>query len=599
MLRPGQIFTLLTKNASRHQWTVAQDIGIVAGPNCFRRKFSGYRPRRDDFITSPGIVVMNKRSITWSQLLSATDKPVGTDGPKKKVKDRSDEGVVKDRANKSKESTKIIVIDDPIVIVASAPGDALPSENDKDKGKDAKPVKIKRVRVDLTKTSLERNFITPVRAMSDFLLKPSDLEGLRKTKRRSPIENEPPITVYWRKDVESRANEVWGDKEKLINEIVRREMEHRSYQQNMFSVKRQLRDYLKMQEREHSRDEEFAKESGLMGPSGRVVLTAVVINGCNFIFKLAAWLYTGSHSMFAECVHSLADTINQLILAYGIYKSTQRADVEHPYGYSNMRYVASLISGVGIFCVGTGLSIYHGVLGLVDPAPLADFYWAFFILGGSLLSEGATLIMAVNAIRQGAARHNMTFSKYILASRDPSVNVVLLEDLAAVLGVVVCSTCMGLTHMYGSHIPDAVGSLLVGGLLGGVASFIIYSNVAGLVGRSIPYDQLEKINSELESDIMVRAIHDVKGIDMGNFLVRYKAEIDFDGRELTRSYLDKQDLQMMLNEVRTFKDIDELESFMVKHGENIVDLMGGEIDRIELKLRTKHPDIRHCDLEIL
>lgn len=147
------------------------------------------------------------------------------------------------------------------------------------------------------------------------------------------------------------------------------------------------------------------------------------------------------------------------------------------------------------------------------------------------------------------------------------------------LGVVVCSTCMGLTHVYGSHIPDAVGSLLVGGLLGGVASFIIYTNVAGLVGRcvdtkwiikiftspevtwklqntnsfgvcfarSIPYDQLEKINSELESDVMVRAIHDVKGIDMGNFLVRYKAEIDFDGRELTRSYLDKQDLQMMLN----------------------------------------------------
>ena len=65
--------------------------------------------------------------------------------------------------------------------------------------------------------------------------------------------------------------------------------------------------------------------------------------------------------------------------------------------------------------------------------------------------------------------------------------------------------------------------------------------------RSIPYDQLERINSELEADVMVRAIHDVKGIDMGNFLVRYKAEIDFDGRELTRSYLDKQDLHMMLN----------------------------------------------------
>lgn len=590
LLRPGHLFTFLSKNASRQQWKAVEDLGLVVGPYCFRRHLSGsHTPKKNHIVQD---IVIHKRTITWSQLLSSTDKQK-TEGLKKKSKQPNTESIEKDEL-----VIKQAIISEPILITAPAI-ESLPSDVEKLGSKDAKAAKAKRMRVDLTKTSLERNFITPVRAMSDFLLKPTDLEGLRKTKRRSPIENEPPITVYWRKDVESRANEVWGSKEQLLNEIVRREMEHRSYQQNMYAVKRQLRDYLKLQERVHSRDEEFAKESGLFGPSGRVVLTAVVINGCNFLFKLAAWLYTGSHSMFAETVHSLADTINQLILAYGIYKSTQRADVEHPYGYSNMRYVASLISGVGIFCVGTGLSFYHGVLGLIDPAPLADFYWAFFILGGSLLSEGATLIMAINAIRQGAARHNMTFTKYILASRDPSVNVVLLEDLAAVMGVAVCSTCMGLTHYYGSHIPDAVGSLLVGGLLGGVASFIIYTNVAGLVGRSIPYDQLERINSELESDVMVRAIHDVKGIDMGNFLVRYKAEIDFDGRELTRSYLDKQDLQLMLNEVKTFKDIDELESFMVKHGENIVDLMGGEIDRIELKLRTKHPEIRHCDLEIL
>jgi len=82
--------------------------------------------------------------------------------------------------------------------------------------------------------------------------------------------------------------------------------------------------------------------------------------------------------------------------------------------------------------------------------------------------------------------------------------------------------------------------------LGGVASFIIYSNSAALVGRSIPRDKLEIINIELEQDVMIRAIHDVKGIDMGNTLVRYKAEVDFDGRELTRSYLEKQNLKLLL-----------------------------------------------------
>lgn len=84
---------------------------------------------------------------------------------------------------------------------------------------------------------------------------------------------------------------------------------------------------------------------------------------------------TGSHSLFAESIHSLADTINQIILAYGIYKSNQMANTDHPYGYANMRHVASLISGVGIFCVGAGLSFYHGITGLVGTAPSESLHW--------------------------------------------------------------------------------------------------------------------------------------------------------------------------------------------------------------------------------
>ncbi|KFB37812.1 AGAP012046-PA-like protein [Anopheles sinensis] len=454
----------------------------------------------------------------------------------------------------------------------------------------------KRIRVDFSRSSLERNFITPVRALSDFLLKPSDLETLPKTKRRSPYEQEPPITVYWRKDVEAKAIEVWGSRENLLKECLKREIEKKMHQQNIFTVKRRLRDY----RREiGSRTSVVDSEPGLFGKSGKVVLTAIAINATNCLFKFGAWLYTGSHSMFAETIHSLADTINQLILAYGIHKSTQIADSNHPYGYANMKYVSSLISGVGIFCVGTGLSFYHGIMGLVDPHPIDDFFWAFFILGGSLVSEGATLLVAINSCRSGAKALGMSFRDYVVRGQDPCVNVVLTEDAAAVMSVVLAASCMGLSTYTGSPIPDAVGSLLVGCMLGGVASFIIYTNVAALVGRSIRQENLDKINAELEADIMIRAIHDVKGIDMGNSLVRYKAEMDFDGRELTRVYLDKQDLNMLLEEVRTFQTIDELEAFLLKHGENIVDLMGGEIDRIEMKLRKKFPEIRHCDLEIL
>ena len=135
-------------------------------------------------------------------------------------------------------------------------------------------------------------------------------------------------------------------------------------------------------------------------------------NGANFLFKTFAWLYTGSHSLFAEAIHSLADTVNQLILLFGIRKSLQTPNEDHPYGYHPMRYIASLISGVGIFCAGTGLSFYHGIHGLLNPEQMESLYWAFFILGGSLISEGGTLLVAINAARKGAIRAGMTIKEY-------------------------------------------------------------------------------------------------------------------------------------------------------------------------------------------
>ncbi|XP_067137926.1 proton-coupled zinc antiporter SLC30A9, mitochondrial [Centruroides vittatus] len=452
-----------------------------------------------------------------------------------------------------------------------------------------------RKKLDVTKIFTERNFITPLRAMNEYLLKPTDLEELRKIQRRSPYEESPPINVYLRKDVELKAIEVWGSMEALQRELKKkRELELKN-KDDILNVKKILKDYSRSTEVK----EEAKKREAILRGSGRVVMTAVMINGANFAFKLITWLYTGSHSMFAEAIHSLADTCNQIILAFGIRKSIQRPDVDHPYGYHNMRYVASLISGVGIFCFGTGISIYHGIMGIFFPEVIESLYWAFFILGGSLISEGGTLLIAFNEVKKNARIEGLSILEYVLRSRDPSLNVVLLEDLAAVIGVIIAGSCMGLTSYMGNPIYDAAGSLLVGGLLGTVASFIIYTNIAALVGRSIPADTMLQINKELENDVMIRALHDVKATDMGNNFVRYKAEVDFDGRELSRSYLDSQDLEMLLNEMQKVKTIEEVEAFMLRHGENIVDMLGGEVDRIEKGLKKRHPEVRHVDLEVL
>ncbi|XP_013134648.1 PREDICTED: zinc transporter 9 [Papilio polytes] len=446
----------------------------------------------------------------------------------------------------------------------------------------------KRLLIDFSASYTERNFITPMRAMTEYLLKQSDLESLPKVLRRSPYESEPPITVHYRKDVEAKAIEVWGSREVLEKEMLRRELDRRRYEQDVFTVKRRLRNYRReMSDKRLKQGEEL----GLKTRSGRVVLTAIGINGCNFLFKLCAWFYTGSHSLFSECIHSLADTVNQLILAYGIHKSVQIADPDHPYGYTNMRYVSSLISGVGIFCVGSGLSFYHGVTGIMDPQPLHDFFWAYFVLGGAVVSEGATLMVALSAIRKGAKEANMSLREYgkniliHLSLKLVKMHLIFTQQSEITGKLNVLNSFLCTFHLRFCDRPVRIMKIYKLG----IANYF----------RSIPQEQLDEINSVLERDFMIRAIHDVKGIDIGSNLIRYKAEVDFDGRALTRSYLEKHDLNSLLEDIKKIETIDNVEAFLLKHGENIVDMLGGEIDRIELKLRKKFPQIRHCDLEIL
>jgi len=456
------------------------------------------------------------------------------------------------------------------------------------------------------KLHYDRNFITEQRALKDYVLLPEDLVGLRVTIRRSAFDHAPPDRVYWRKDVEARAIERWGSVERAELES---DIKEQSDEEANFPIYKKIF-MQKVREKEKKtlarqnwpvRNMQFEREkAGVTGDSGKVVLSAIAINTANFGAKVFAWTITGSHSMFSEAIHSLADTLNQMILAYGIHYSNKNPNKDHPYGYSNMQYVTALISGVGIFCLGAGLSAYHGIQGIYNPSTeVENIPLALGILGASFLSESITLYLAVRSIRISAAEQGMSFTEFVWSGWDPCVNVVLLEDVAAVTGVVVASGCMWLSHYSGSHLPDAIGSLIIASLLGSVATFMIYSNSQALVGRSIPEERIEVLNKQLEGDIMVRQVYDVKGIDMGNGIVRYKAEVDFDGRELARAYLSKQNLNNIVTTMQQVKTKQQAEDFLLLHGEQIVDCLGQEVDRIESNIKTQHPEVRHVDLEVL
>ncbi|XP_038078807.1 zinc transporter 9-like [Patiria miniata] len=474
--------------------------------------------------------------------------------------------------------------------VAQARSTKLPTETKTVSYKD------KRRRIDYSKKYTDNITITAVRAMSEYLLKSSDLEQLRKTTRRSPYEqegNSEAMMVFLRSDVEAKAIEVWGSKEALELEKKRRKQREDIYKEHVFLLKRAMKEF-----DSYFGEAKPPKPSFFEG-AGKVVMSAIIINAANFLFKLVAWMYSGSSSMFSEAIHSAADVCNQVILALGIRQSIKGPSPDHPYGFTTIRYVSSLISGVAIFCIGAGLSCYHGIMGLIHPEPMESLLWSYCILAGALLTEGATLSIAYNAIKKGAKEKQQSFTEYVLRSRDPSINVVLLEDAAAVLGVLVAAGCMGLTSWTGNPMYDSLGSLAIGSILGFVSVFLIYSNTEALLGRSIPETELLKISSLLENDVMVRGVYDVKATDMGVGTIRFKAELDFDGKEVTRSYLDGQDLESLLKELQTYTTMEEIEGFMLKHGERIIDKLGAEVDRIEKEIKKLNPDVRHVDLEIL
>lgn len=450
------------------------------------------------------------------------------------------------------------------------------------------------MRRDRTKRYTDNNTITAVRAMQEYILKPSDLKDLPQLKVRSPYrDGKGHLLVYLENDVINKAMEVHGSEENLKLE-----------QKRIKKLKDKQRQYLDWA----SATEEVAKsatqiqKSFFTSGAGRVVAVAAVSNAVICAFKCACWLWTGSASMFSETLHSFADMCNQVLLLWGVYQSTKTADAEHPYGFGNMRYIVSLISGVGIFCIGCGVSVYHGISCMITGGGGLDNITSLGTLGvlaGSALVESASLIVAIDETRHNASKQNMSFWSYVKTGQDPSTNVVLLEDSCAVLGVGIAALALLCTQYMNNPIYDHIGSTLIGGLLGVVATFLVRSNAEALVGQSIPQDELTELREHLEDDVIIRGVYDIKATQIGYGELKFKAEIDFDGREVTRVYLEKNDMEKLQEEIKAINSPKQLEVFLLNHGEAIIDTLGSQVDRLEVDLKKKNKDLRHIDLEVL
>jgi len=331
-----------------------------------------------------------------------------------------------------------------------------------------------------------------------------------------------------------------------------------------------------------------------MKTAGRLpVIAAIFGNTIVGLAKLVGFLITGSGAMFSEFIHSLADTANQSLLLIGVERSHKKANTEHPYGHGRERYIWALISACGIFFLGCGVTLYHGVVTLIEKHEFVFNYWAIVVLLISFVIEGFTLWLAYHELK---IRYPKAKWKTINKEADPTTLAVVYEDGLAVIGVLIALASLFLAKYTGHAYWDSIGSIVIGILLGVVAVILINKNRHFLITKSIPHSMSEEVKEILLADPAIEKIYDFKSaiFDADKYLV--KCDVEFNASALMKE-LNK--YHFLANEYEEVQgDQEEFNKFCVEYLDRVPRLVGSKIDEIEKKIKERFPQIVFIDIEI-
>ena len=243
-----------------------------------------------------------------------------------------------------------------------------------------------------------------------------------------------------------------------------------------------------------------------MASSKASIYSALVANLLIAVTKFIAGGISTSGAMIAEGIHSVVDTVNELLLLLGLHQSKKKPDTTHPFGYGKELYFWSFIVSILIFGLGGGISVYQGIHHIVEPEPLTNPTINYIVLGLSIIFEGASLIVAAKHFNR--SRGNTPWWEAIVKSKDPSNFLVLFEDSAAVAGLIIVLICTYLNDRYNMPVLDGVASILVGLVLVAVSAILARESRSLLMGEGISPETKIKICQLVEKDdSVVKVMH--------------------------------------------------------------------------------------------
>lgn len=244
-----------------------------------------------------------------------------------------------------------------------------------------------------------------------------------------------------------------------------------------------------------------------MAKTNKAIYAAFAANLLIAITKFVAGGITRSASMISEGIHSVVDTLNQLLLLHGLRISRKPPDQTHPFGYGKELYFWSFIVSILIFSLGGGLSIYHGIQAIAEPVEQGKPTINYIVLGVSLLFEGISFVIATKEFRE--AKGELGWWEAVIRSKDPTSFLVLFEDAAAVLGLLIVLVFMLIGHYFNIPVLDGVASICVGVLLVAVSMLLGRESRSLLMGEGISRETQLKIKILVEKDEGVLKVNNI------------------------------------------------------------------------------------------